>query len=346
MENKNGLVSRDFEKISANRCSSAEPNAEDMKFNESRYRAIIENQLELVIIFLPDFKISFVNEAMCQYFGSTPAEMLGKNLFHSVVEEDIDFLISAIRNLVFGIQNKTESRVINPKGEVCWTEWSGKAIFDGNRLLEYLVVGRDITDRKKMEDALIRSEANFRKLAEALPVAVFVYQDASIRYVNSAFLDLTKYSNEEIMEYEPCDMLDQLDFDEIIRATSIARQNQEVISPYKVRLVSKDGEDIWGYLSADIIDYEGRPAIVGVIMDIDNNPRIEEKILKVSKLESLGLLAGGIAHDFNNILTVIAGNISIAKMRHHICDDALEMLEEAEKATFQACALTQQLLTF
>ncbi len=72
----------------------------------------------------------------------------------------------------------------------------------------------------------------------------------------------------------------------------------------------------------------------------------EEELLNVKKLESIGILAGGIAHDFNNILTVILGNIELAKMFASRNDKMLERLEHAEKAALRAKDLTQQLLTF
>jgi CheY-like chemotaxis protein len=72
---------------------------------------------------------------------------------------------------------------------------------------------------------------------------------------------------------------------------------------------------------------------------------MEEVLMRVQKLESVGLLAGGIAHDFNNILTVILGNLDVARKT-----DKKEMLEhnldEAEKWVLRARDLTQQLLTF
>lgn len=347
MRNKSGVVIRGFEKIGASRSTWAEgPRTKEKQLNEARYRAIIENQTELVITFQPNFKISFVNEAMCQYFGSSRAEIQEENLLHFVVEEDVDTVISAIRTPVSGSQRGTVVRVRNVRGEVCWTEWNGKAIFDGNRVLEYHVVGRDITDRKKMEDALIKSEANFRKLAEASPVGIYIFQDGAICYANSALLNLTGYCKEEIIGRDPFNLLTHPDSTAIIRENSIVRLQGENISPYKVRLVGRNGEDIWGYLSADIIDYESRPAIVGVIIDVTKSLKLEEEILKASQLKSLGVLAGGIAHDFNNILTVIAGNTSIAKTRYYDRDDALELLDEIETATSQARTLTQQLLTF
>ena len=73
---------------------------------------------------------------------------------------------------------------------------------------------------------------------------------------------------------------------------------------------------------------------------------MEEELLKLKKLESLGVLAGGIAHDFNNFLTVILGNISYARMAKDERTQAAEALVEAEEACSQAQGLTQQLLTF
>ena len=93
-----------------------------------------------------------------------------------------------------------------------------------------------------------------------------------------------------------------------------------------------------------IIDDE--PCILFLTSDISERKRLEEEMLKASKLESLGVLAGGIAHDFNNLLTVIVGNIALAKLLLPENAEAYELLNEAEKASFQSRGLTQQLLTF
>ncbi|MGC2063160.1 MAG: ATP-binding protein, partial [Thermodesulfovibrionales bacterium] len=91
-------------------------------------------------------------------------------------------------------------------------------------------------------------------------------------------------------------------------------------------------------------------ALIGVILvfrDITERRKQEEEIVREQKLESVGILAGGIAHDFNNLLTGILGNIGMAKLYAPPGDGRLfERLEEAEKASMRAKALTQQLLTF
>jgi signal transduction histidine kinase/ActR/RegA family two-component response regulator len=101
-------------------------------------------------------------------------------------------------------------------------------------------------------------------------------------------------------------------------------------------------------ITADVGEFVGA---VGIFEDITEKKKMEEHLLRVEKLESVGLLAGGIAHDFNNILTVITGNVALAKMKAGTIDDdyrvaVLNVLTEAEKASLQAKDLTQQLLTF
>jgi len=112
----------------------------------------------------------------------------------------------------------------------------------------------------------------------------------------------------------------------------IRRDNQE-------RIIADSG--------APIRDRNGN--MIGVVLvfrDITDEQRLSEELLKYEKLKSLGVLAGGIAHDFNNILTGIMGNISLAKMFAQDAEKVRKRLDEAEKASYLARELTQQLLTF
>ena len=84
----------------------------------------------------------------------------------------------------------------------------------------------------------------------------------------------------------------------------------------------------------------------GTAQDITGRKKMEEELLKVQKLESLGILAGGIAHDFNNILQGILGNISIAKTYIDEWDKAFGILADVEKAALKAKSLARKLLTF
>ena len=94
---------------------------------------------------------------------------------------------------------------------------------------------------------------------------------------------------------------------------------------------------------------DGRQDVVGsvfVLRDVTEDMKLQNEILKVKKLESLGVLAGGIAHDFNNILTAILGNINLAKLMVASQAEPERLMVDAEKAVLRAQGLTRQLLTF
>jgi signal transduction histidine kinase/ActR/RegA family two-component response regulator len=80
--------------------------------------------------------------------------------------------------------------------------------------------------------------------------------------------------------------------------------------------------------------------------EIAQRERTEEELLRARKLESVGVLAGGIAHDFNNFLTVVQGNIEVAKMQLNPNEPAQEFLDQAASACQRAAFLSSQLLTF
>jgi signal transduction histidine kinase/CheY-like chemotaxis protein len=74
--------------------------------------------------------------------------------------------------------------------------------------------------------------------------------------------------------------------------------------------------------------------------------RIEEEVLRAKKLEAVSRLAGGIAHDFNNVLTMVLGNLALAKLSAGLEEETEERITAAEKAILSAKSMTQQLLTF
>ncbi len=129
---------------------------------------------------------------------------------------------------------------------------------------------------------------------------------------------------------------------------AVIRSHRTSAVPTQSILTSRSGEErLIASSVAPICDRDSR--IVGAVLvfrDITEKRRMEEEMLKVEKLESIGVLAGGIAHDFNNILTAVIGNISLSKQCAESGGKLHGRLVEIEKAAFRARDLTQQLLTF
>lgn len=219
------------------------------------------------------------------------------------------------------------------------------------RTSELIKVNRDlymeINERKQIEEELRKSEANFKKLAEASPVLICVVDNDYLRYINSAGENIIGYNREACLSQQFSSFVHE-DFREQFIGSCQARDEGKYISPYELKMLHRDGQEIWGLLSGDIIEYEGIRSNICAILDITEHKKMEEELMRKERLETLGLLAGGIAHDFNNILTIVSGNASLAQMiwTGEEDDEILILLDDIKMAAMQATRLTNQLLTF
>jgi diguanylate cyclase (GGDEF)-like protein/PAS domain S-box-containing protein len=129
---------------------------ERLREAEERYRNVVEQQTELVCRFLPDLTLTFANEAYGRYFGQEQEELIGESFMDHIPEEDHAYYVEDLSELTPDNPTRTvEHRVFDAEGEVRWQQWTDTAIFDreGNPV-EYQSVGRDVTDRRALEERL------------------------------------------------------------------------------------------------------------------------------------------------------------------------------------------------
>jgi len=139
-----------------------------LRQSEERYRAIVEEQTELICRFKPDDTITFVNDAYCRYFNIPRESLIGQKFLPTMPLEDRRLITQNFRALsVEQPTNTYEHRIILPSGEIRWQQWSDRALFDeeGN-FIECQAVGRDITPLKQAEVKIRKALEKERELSE------------------------------------------------------------------------------------------------------------------------------------------------------------------------------------
>ncbi|MBI5251196.1 MAG: PAS domain S-box protein [Desulfomonile tiedjei] len=204
----------------------------------------------------------------------------------------------------------------------------------------------EIGVRRRTEKALKDSQEKYRIVVENANDGIIVHQQGKIHFVNKRFEDIIGYSNHELKSKDFFELIHPEDRKAASEADRKMVSDRSAPRNFTYRVVDRKGRLRWLDIHAVAVTWQGTPATLSFLTDTTSKRKLEEEVLKIQKLESVGVLAGGIAHDFNNILTAVQGNISLAKIYMPGNGKALGRLKEAGKACKRAQSLTNQLMTF
>lgn len=129
---------------------------EALESAQAQYRAIVEDQTEMICRFLPDGTLTFVNQAFCRYSGKSPQELIGTRIDRRIFVEDQEIVGTMIDRIVPDQPTVTfDNRTTMRNGEIRWQQWTDRGIFNASgKIVEFQSVGRDITENKRAEDEL------------------------------------------------------------------------------------------------------------------------------------------------------------------------------------------------
>ena len=318
--------------------------------SELKFRSLFENADDAIFLseLLPDGTLSNyveVNESACSKLGYTREELKKLSpLTISVVDE-------CARNRMNENFQKNGSALftldfIAKDGMPVPFEVNAYVI-DVNDKKRVIAIGRDLTERKQAESALRESEERYRRLAEMSPDAILLHQHGRIMYANSAAAQVLRAPQPASLIGLPVMELVHSDYRNMAEKRMESLVQTGLPNPGVEQVwIARDGSAIDVEVTSAIFMYRGAQTFQVIVRDIAQRKQLEQERQKNSRLTSIGRFAGSIAHDFNNILTVILGNLSLARFYLKENEKAADLLVEMEGAADQARELTQRLLTF
>ncbi len=317
-------------------------------FDEDGYKKAIENSNDAVAVVKGDTH-RYVNQRFVEMFGyEKPEEIIGRPLSLVVSPEDCRMVtdFSYARQEGGRGAERYEFRGTRKKGEPILVEASVTNIeLQGEpHVLAFL---RDVSDRKRLEEALQESEARYRSVVEGSLVGFHIIQDNRFRYVNSRFCEIHGYRYDELVNrVNPLDLVHKEDQGKVKESYGSSLARSKAHAETEFRTVRKDGKVVTLKVIGSRVMYRGRPAVSGTIIDITKERALETQLYHSQKLEAVGQLAGGIAHDFNNILSAIIGYTSLLQTKMDTSDPRRTYTDQILSSSHRAAHLTQSLLAF
>ncbi len=318
--------------------SSQRKQLEEMQVSEQKFRNLFENSLVgMLRLSLHDWVVLETNGAFRTMFADVVSGPEFNFLSH-FPPTDQTKLKEQLYNK--GVVEHYETSARRKDGSTLWISFAGRVSFkDG--IVEGVVI--DITSRVRAEDRSREQAALLEKAHDAIIVldldekVQFWNQGAGELYLWTAHEALGRKINELI--YEPSE------------ANAFRKRRGELFSSGEwsgeLRLIRKDGSQVIATSRWTLVkNTDGTPkSILEIHTDMTDKKLLEEKFLRVQRLESLGILAGGIAHDLNNILAPILLSLQVLKKKW--TDPASQKhLGTLETSAHRGADLIQQVLTF
>ncbi|MGL4423082.1 MAG: PAS domain-containing hybrid sensor histidine kinase/response regulator, partial [Gemmataceae bacterium] len=293
--------------------------------------------------------VLYINEAFTRITGYNASDVIGRSLHFLRGPRTDSRTLNQLRDALEN-QHEFKGELLNyhKDGHEVWMDVSLVPVYGPRGNCQFFVmIQRDVTDRRRAEEALRESEQLFRSMFEGTSAGVSM-TDAQGIFVscNRSYAAMLGRSMSDIIGHHPREFTHPDDFQ--IQTPLLEEFLAGTRSQYQLRkrYIRPDGKIIATELSVSAVnDSDGRLLYgMGVSVDVTEQTNLEDQLRQSQKMEALGQLAGGVAHDFNNLLTAILGNLKLVTLQPD--DPNRKLLQTVETASTRAADLTRKLLGY
>lgn len=314
---------------------------------------LIAQNIPMGVILTQDGNICQMNEWAYKFIGYSATEVKNKSFLDLVHPEDHEKLITRYNDIMTGLKlpEGRRYRILSKNGEMFWIRFRSKVIeYRGKpALLSFLI---DETQNKIHEESIKMSEERYRGLVENLAEGIVVVKEGSICFINKTLRNKLGLTLEDIVGTSFLNFVHKDDQAVVFDRYQRRLNGQNVPETYEIRLIKPDGEELNCEMRPYLISWDGSPATQTAILDITDRKKaekekeqLEKRLVRMEKMEALGLLAGGVAHDLNNVLSGIVSYPELLMMDlpdNHRFKKPLDLIYSSG---LEASAIVDDLLT-
>jgi PAS domain S-box-containing protein len=329
--------------------------------DEGRYRLLIDAITDYAIYMLsPDGIVTSWNPGARRFKGYEAAEIIGQHFSKFYVEEDRAAGLPQLALETAAREGKFEHLGWRTRKD--GTRFWANVVIDPIRtttgvLVGYAKITRDLTERKKAEDAAARTQEQFRLLVQGVTDYSLYMLDPQglVSSWNVGAERIKGYGAHEIIGVHFSRFYTQEDLDSGLPRKALEIAAREGRFENEGRRVRKDGTTFWANVVIDAIRGEEGELIgfAKITRDITERRAAQreletarEALFQSQKMDAIGQLTGGVAHDFNNLLMAVLGSLDLVKKRLPEDPKITPLLDNAVKAAKRGAALTQRMLAF
>ena len=337
---------------------------EALRRSEEELRVIFESVVDGIIVTDMEGNILELNETAALKYGYKKEELIGQYGFQMLAPKDLAKAAENVQRMLSEGRDATsgqssEYTILRKDG----TEFLGEVRTSyardvSGKPVAAISVVRDITERRLAEQALQKSEAEYRLLVENANEGIIVVCDGIVRFANPKTVEMSGYSREELMSRLFIDFVHPDDRG-VMRDRHVRRlKGEQFPGIYPFRIVDKNGNTRWLEINAVLISWENKPATLNFLNDITLRKQMEEqvreysedlermvakrtqelkeaqeKLVRSEKLAAMGQLAGSVGHELRNPLAAIRTSAYFIKAKlENVADEKvhkhLDMLDK------------------